>query len=80
MTAGFSNTSFPAHSADTISVQHAFSALTHFLEAFWERDGKPADSMAKLLSWTSSSAWADAGPTDPAMWADWLEAIEKTRK
>ena len=63
---------------DAITAQHGFAALVHFLNAFWERDGKPDDSMMKLLSWVSPG-WADGSPADPAMLSDWLEAIEVTR-
>lgn len=63
--------------SDVITAQHGFAALVHFLNAFWERDGQPDDSMMKLLSWVSLGA--DGSPADPAMLSDWLEAIEATR-
>jgi hypothetical protein len=64
---------------DVITAQHGFAALVHFLNAFWERDGQPDDSLMKLLSWVSPGPWADGSPADPAMLNDWLEAIEATR-
>lgn len=67
------------NTSDAITAQHGFAALVHFLNAFWERDGQPDDSMMKLLSWVSSGVWADGSPGDPAMWEDWLMAIEATR-
>jgi hypothetical protein len=66
---------FPARSGDAISAQQAFQAMVVFLEAFWTRDGRPDDSMAKLLSWTYGALAGD-GPGDPAMWEDWLDAID----
>ncbi|OYW43258.1 MAG: hypothetical protein B7Z38_02050 [Rhodobacterales bacterium 12-64-8] len=74
-----SDSEYPSSGKEAISIDHGFAALRHFLNAFWERDGKPYDSMVKLLSWIEPGIWADGSPLDPAMWEDWLKAIEATR-
>jgi hypothetical protein len=60
-----------------LTVQDAYLALFKFLESFWIRDGRPDDSLAKLLSWAQPVAAAKGCPTDPAMWGDWLSAIQQ---
>ena len=37
--------SFPNGRDTSISAGHAYAAMVSFLEAFWERDGCPKDSM-----------------------------------
>ncbi len=68
---------FPNGREDLLTTGHAFAAMTSFLEAFWERDGRPDDSMPKLLGWINQ--WANSGQADSAMWGDWLEAIKRTQ-
>ncbi len=71
---------FPNGSENLLTAGQAFAAMFSFLEAFWERDGRPDDSMPKLLSWMQQgTVWANGGPTDPAMWSDWLDAIQRAR-
>ncbi len=71
--------SFPNGRDTSISAGHAYAAMVSFLEAFWERDGCPKDSMPKLLSWMQQQVWADGSPADPAMWSDWLDTIRPTQ-
>lgn len=56
-----------------IDAQTAYRAMEIFLEAYWERGGRP-DELAILLS---GLHLADDGQTaDPAHWGDWLSALE----
>lgn len=71
---------YPSGGQDTISIEQGFAAMRHFLNAFWERGGKPDDSMPMLLSWIDAGMWADGSPADPAMWSDWLNAVEATQQ
>jgi hypothetical protein len=73
-----SNAAFPERADDALSSQQAFRAMAVFLEDFWNRDGRPDDSLMKLLSWISSDVWTDGGSNDPAMWTDWLKAIDSS--
>ena len=57
----------------------AYDAMCHFIEAHWERGLRASDDIAKLLSMIDRSVWADGGPGDPAMWEDWVEALDKAR-
>lgn len=70
---------FPARAAEPLTAQQAFEAMAVFLEAFWERDGRPDDSLVKILSWVQPVG-DDRMPADPAMWADWLHAIDVLKK
>lgn len=57
-----------------ISDKQAFLAMFLFLEAYWERNGRP-DALGSLLG--SMMALQDGRPADSAMWADWLVALER---
>jgi hypothetical protein len=71
---------YPDCAEQQLSVGEAYSAMIDFLEAFWVRDGKPDDSLLRLLSFTNREVWADGTPADPAMWGDWLDAIQRQSK
>jgi hypothetical protein len=45
-----------------------------FLERYYDRGGG-ADSLADVMGSISSFLWGDGTPNDPAMWADWLDAL-----
>ncbi|MFT3724064.1 MAG: hypothetical protein QM773_10790 [Hyphomonadaceae bacterium] len=70
---------FPSDGERQLTTAHAFAAMASFLEAWWERGGRPDDSLVNLLSWIRPDVWADGAPNDPAMWADWLDAVERTQ-
>lgn len=57
-----------------ISDRQAFLAMSLFLEAYWERNGRP-DELGSLLG--SMMALQDGMPADPAMWTDWRVALER---
>jgi hypothetical protein len=46
-----------------------------FLETVWRRLARPKEEIAFLIA---GMAWADGSPVDPAMWQDWLAAMEAT--
>lgn len=53
----------------------AYKAMFRFLENYYER-GKE-DEIAILLSCMSMEIFEGGMPADPAMWDDWLEAIQQ---
>ena len=59
----------------TIDTDTAFEAMRIFLEAYWHRGGRGSDDIANLLG---SLNRAERGqiPLDPAMWSDWLQAVQ----
>jgi hypothetical protein len=64
-------------SADTITVLEGFDALRLFLETTWRRHSLPADAIAFILG---GAHFADGTPVDPAMWQDWIMAVQATRR
>jgi hypothetical protein len=58
---------------DTITVIKAYEAMRIFLEAVWRRHGQTGDEIDFILG---GLKWADGTPVDPAMWEDWLAAVE----
>lgn len=58
---------------DRVSIGHAYRAMIGFLEVHWERTH--ADEVAALLG--SMNLSEDGRPMDPAMWHDWLLALER---
>ncbi|WNH48921.1 hypothetical protein PDM28_00890 [Stenotrophomonas aracearum] len=64
---------------DSITPEIGYSAMVIFLERYYDRGGG-ADSLADVMSSISSFLWGDGTPNDPAMWTDWLDAIELAKK
>jgi hypothetical protein len=62
---------------ETVTLRTAFVVMQRFLEAYWERGGRPTDSLSDLLS--SSSFLRDGGTADPAILRDWLRVAESVR-
>lgn len=60
---------------DRISVGVAYQAMLVFLESYFNRT--KADEIAALLG--SLNLAKDGKPMDPAMWEDWLEAVQRAR-
>jgi hypothetical protein len=58
---------------DTITVVEGYEAVRIFLETVWRRLGRPNEEIAFLIA---GMARADGAPVDPAMWQDWLAAVE----
>lgn len=63
-------------SPDTITVLEGFDALRLFLETTWRRHDLPADAIAFILG---GARFADGTPVDPAMWQDWIGAVQAAR-
>lgn len=55
-----------------LTTEQAYQAMFAFVEAYWKRGGRTDDQVAELLSWMQGESGQTA---DPAMWADWLDAI-----
>ncbi len=58
---------------DVVSVGDAYRAMFGFLEAYFERT--KADEVAVLLG--SMNLADDGEPMDPAVWQDWLMAVQR---
>jgi hypothetical protein len=65
---------------ESITVGRAFDAMRRFLEGYWERGGKKSDDLAVLLGSLNRDEGSRSLPLDPALWSDWLDAIEEARK
>ncbi|WP_428029071.1 hypothetical protein [Ancylobacter sp.] len=62
---------------DKMTIAEAYRAMFLFLEREWKLTGKP-DELAILLGGMST---LEGGSTaDPAMWAQWLEAVKAARE
>jgi hypothetical protein len=57
---------------DTITIVEGYDAMRIFLETVWRRHGK-AGEIGLLVG---GLKWADGAPVDPAMWEDWLAAVQ----
>ncbi|WP_162806786.1 hypothetical protein [Sphingosinicella terrae] len=53
-----------------------FDAMRLFLKTYWERGGRASDDLAVLLGGLERLE-SDGMPLDPAMWSDWVEAVEQ---
>ena len=58
---------------ELVSIRDAYRAMFGFLEAYFERT--KADELAVLLG--SMNLADDGKPMDPAMWQDWLMAVQR---
>ncbi len=59
--------------SDTITVVEGYDAMRTFLETVWRRHGKTDEEIELLIG---GLKWADGAPVDPAMWEDWLAAVQ----
>ena len=69
---------------ETLTIEQAFRAMHHFVEAYWERGGKRGDELTLFLSY-SETRWEPTddnrlGTGDPAAWNDWLDAVRAVAK
>jgi hypothetical protein len=60
----------------TLSINEAYSAMYSYLESLFKRTG--SDYLGGLLG--DMSLLQDGSTADPAIWNDWLQAIEKVRR
>ncbi|MFM8872152.1 MAG: hypothetical protein ACKOJI_02100 [Phycisphaerales bacterium] len=59
----------------TLSEQEAYAAMYAFLERWYRATG--SDDVAALLG--SMATLPSGGTVDPALWVDWLDAIEAAK-
>ena len=64
------------HMDEQISVRQAYLAMYSFLEELYSK--YEYDQFGALLGGMGSLP--DGSPADPAIWLDWLEAVERARK
>ena len=58
---------------DTITVVEGYDAMRIFLETVSRRHGKTDEEIEFIVG---GLKWADGSPVDPAMWRDWLAAVQ----
>jgi hypothetical protein len=63
------------NASDTITLIEGYDAMRIFLETVSLRLGK-TDKEIDLI--VAGLKWADGAPVDPAMWQDWLAAVQIT--
>lgn len=61
---------------ERLTALEAYRAMFAFLEREWERTGRP-DDIGNLLG--SMSTLAEGTTADPAVWGEWLDAIDAAR-
>ena len=60
---------------DTITLVEGYDAMRIFLESVSRRLGKTDEEIEFIVG---GLKWADGAPVDPAMWQDWLAAVQIT--
>jgi hypothetical protein len=60
---------------DTITLIEGYDAMRIFLETVSLRLSKTDEEIDFIVG---SLKWADGSPVDPAMWQDWLAAVQLT--
>ena len=60
---------------DTITLIEGYDAMRIFLETVSLRLSKTDEEIDFIVG---SLKWADGSPVDPAMWQDWLAAVQIT--
>jgi hypothetical protein len=63
------------NATDTVTLIEGYDAMRIFLETVSLRLGK-TDGEIDLI--VAGLKWADGAPVDPAMWQDWLAAVQIT--
>ncbi|RKH08165.1 hypothetical protein D7V97_20240 [Corallococcus sp. CA053C] len=61
---------------ETLSVKEAYAAMFEYLKALYQTTA--SDDLGGLLG--SMSLLDDGEPVNPAVWADWLRAVQKARQ
>lgn len=59
---------------EKLTIMQAYKAMYQFINDYSARLGDP-DALAAMLG--DLRLYKDEQPVDPAMWSDWLEAIQK---
>jgi hypothetical protein len=63
------------NATDTITLIEGYDAMRIFLETVLLRLGKTDEEIDFIVG---GLKWADGSPVDPAMWQDWLAAVQFT--
>ena len=63
------------NATDTITLIEGYDAMRIFLESVSLRLGKTDEEIDFIVG---GLKWADGSPVDPAMWQDWLAAVQLT--
>jgi hypothetical protein len=63
------------NATDTITLIEGYDAIRIFLESVSLRLGKIDEEIDFIVA---GLKWADGSPVDPAMWQDWLAAVQLT--
>ena len=63
------------NATDTITLIEGYDAMRIFLETVSLRLGKTDEEIDFIVG---GLKWADGSPVDPAMWQDWLAAVQIT--
>jgi hypothetical protein len=63
-----------------LTERQAYDAMFLFLHEYWERGGRQSDEVAGLLGSLNRRVWADGTSADPAMDADWAEAVVRIQE
>jgi hypothetical protein len=61
------------NATDTITLIEGYDAMRIFLETVSLRLGKTDEEIDFIVG---GLKWADGSPVDPAMWQDWLAAVQ----
>jgi hypothetical protein len=64
------------NATDTITLIEGYDAMRIFLETVSLRLGKTDEEIDFIVG---GLKWADGSPVDPAMWRDWLAAVQIAR-
>ena len=64
------------NATDTITLIEGYDAMRIFLERVSLRLGKTDAEIEFIVGGLN---WVDGAPVDPAMWQDWLVAVQITR-
>ena len=62
-----------------LTERQAFAAMFRFLHDYWERNRRP-EELGGLLGSMNTDLAGDGKPADPAVWTDWLNAIQAIRR
>ena len=63
------------NATDTLTLIEGYDAMRIFLETVSLRLGKTDEEIDLIVACLK---WADGSPVDPAMWQDWLAAVQIT--
>src|ERR1700729_805143 len=61
------------NATDTVTLIEGYDAMRIFLETVLLRLGKTDEEIDLIVA---GLKWADGAPVDPAMWQDWLAAVQ----